>query len=189
MSRIGACLNEMQEVEFLVPYSGDPSVELKRENTFRNVSSGPGRTGITMKVFSFVIPPPSILHKWLLSELFVTVQELKDYFSSSAYGYRGLDSAPAEAGRRRGERTDLEIIFRHFQWASRGYGSCGKWRLILDHHHVQPPGRTRCLLPYRFPADGRFGKVNFRVFVDDSPVFMVLFAREKTSQKLGLLCL
>jgi hypothetical protein len=31
---------------------------------------------------------------------FSSASELKDYFSLSAYGYRGLDSAPLEAGTR-----------------------------------------------------------------------------------------
>lgn len=105
-----SCLNEMQEVEFLVPYSGDPSVELKRENTFGMSVLVPEDWYYDEGFFVRYSSPFDITQVAAL-RAFVTVQELKDYFSSSAYGYRGLDGAPVEAGSRQANGLTWKLYF------------------------------------------------------------------------------
>jgi hypothetical protein len=39
------------------------------------------------------------------------VQEVKDFFSSSAYGYRGLDHAPIEAGVRQANGMTWKLYY------------------------------------------------------------------------------
>ncbi len=105
-----SCLNEMQEVEFLVPYSGDPSVEMKRENTFGMSVLVPEDWYYDEGFFVRYSSPFDITQVAAL-RAFVTVQELKDYFSSSAYGYRGLDGAPVEAGSRQANGLTWKLYF------------------------------------------------------------------------------
>jgi hypothetical protein len=92
-----ACLNNIKEVEFLVPYTGEPAIELITENAFGMTVDIPADWYYDEGFFVRYSSPFDITQVGVFSDT-VTIQELKDYFSSSAYGYRGLDNAPAEAG-------------------------------------------------------------------------------------------
>ena len=94
------CLGQLTPVEFLVPYTGDPAIELKREDL----------NGVSVTI------PPDWLYVdngflWRGSSSFditqvtafrapISVQDLVDYFSSNINGYRGFDGAPTPAGTR-----------------------------------------------------------------------------------------
>ncbi len=91
------CLTSIKDVEFLVPYTGTPAVELKRMNSFGVTLNAPTDWYYDEGFFVRYTSPFDITQVGAFSA-FITIQELKDYFSSSAYGYRGLDGAPAEAG-------------------------------------------------------------------------------------------
>ncbi len=93
------CLNEIQEVKFLVPYTGEPAVELKKKSTFGVTVNAPQDWYYDSGFFVRYSSPFDITQVGAFRAL-ISVQELKDYFSSSAYGYRGLDSAPVETGMR-----------------------------------------------------------------------------------------
>jgi pimeloyl-ACP methyl ester carboxylesterase len=91
------CLNDIKTVDFLVPYTGEPALELKTINAF----------GVNVKVpkdwyfddgFYVRYSSPFDITQIGAFRTLVTVQELKDYFSSSVYGYRGFDGAPIESG-------------------------------------------------------------------------------------------
>jgi pimeloyl-ACP methyl ester carboxylesterase len=104
------CLNTARNVEFLVPYTGEPAIQLKERRTF----------GVTLKVpqewyydsgFFVRYSSPVDITQVGAFRLFVSVQDLKDYFSSSAYGYRGLDHAPIETGVRQANGLTWKLYY------------------------------------------------------------------------------
>lgn len=91
------CLNEMKDVKFLVPYTGDPAIKLTKENTFGVTLDMPSEWYYDNGFFVRYSSPFDVTQVGAF-RAFISIQDLKDYFSSSAYGYRGLDGAPVEAG-------------------------------------------------------------------------------------------
>jgi pimeloyl-ACP methyl ester carboxylesterase len=95
-----ACLNNLPPVEYLIPYAGDPALQLDEQRAFGVTVAVPEDWYPTDDGFfvrgnsAFDITQAGAFR----SEL--TAEELKDYFSSSSNGYRGLDGAPTEAGTR-----------------------------------------------------------------------------------------
>lgn len=95
-----SCLNGIRPVEFLVPYTGTPPLELESARI----------SGVTLKVPSdwfrtednFFIRASSAFDITQMTALRadISVQELVDYFSSGLNGYRDFDSAPQAAGTR-----------------------------------------------------------------------------------------
>ena len=93
------CLGQLSPVKFLAPYTGNPAIELKREDL----------NGVSLMVPDWYFVDEAFL--WRGSSSFditqvtafrapISVQDLVDYFSSSVNGYRGFDGAPAPAGTR-----------------------------------------------------------------------------------------
>ncbi len=105
-----ACLNNIKEVEFLVPYTGEPAIELITENAFGMTVDIPADWYYDEGFFVRYSSPFDITQVGVFSDT-VTIQELKDYFSSSAYGYRGLDNAPAEAGVRDANGLNWKLYY------------------------------------------------------------------------------
>jgi len=104
------CLNAMEDVEFLVPYTGDPAIKLTKAKSF----------GVTLDVpsdwyndegFYVRYSSPFDITQVGAFSINVSVQDLKDYFSSSAYGYRGFDSAPMEAGVREANGLNWKLYY------------------------------------------------------------------------------
>ena len=91
------CLDEIEAVDYLVPYTGEPAIELETVNTFGVKVKMPKDWYYDEGFFVRFSSPFDITQVAALRTL-ISVQELKDYFSSSIYGYRGLDGAPTEAG-------------------------------------------------------------------------------------------
>ena len=94
-----ACLNRLGQVDFLVPYTGNPLLPLDT----RKVS------GISVDapedwhyLDGFFLRGSSSLDITQIGILRANVSaaELKDWFSLGAYGYRGLDTAPINVGQR-----------------------------------------------------------------------------------------
>jgi pimeloyl-ACP methyl ester carboxylesterase len=94
-----SCLNEIGNVEFLVPYTGEPAIKLKKQNSAGLTVNAPEEWFYDEGFFVRYASPFDVTQVGAFS-VNVTVQELTDYFSSSVYGYRELDSAPAEVGAR-----------------------------------------------------------------------------------------
>lgn len=94
------CMDDLKKVEFLTPYTGTPPLKMTSTELF----------GITVDVpddwywdwfggfFVRANSPFDITQIGAFRTYFSSASELKDYFSLSAYGYRGLDAAPIEAG-------------------------------------------------------------------------------------------
>lgn len=104
------CLNEIKAVEFLVPYTGNPAIELTKEDTFGMTVDVPADWYYDQGFFVRYSSPFDITQVGAFSA-YITVQELKDYFSSSAYGYRGLDGAPVEAGIREAHGLTWKLYY------------------------------------------------------------------------------
>jgi len=95
------CLNQKGNVRFLVPYTGKPALELKWVSV----------NGVSVRVpekwisggDGFYLRGSSPLDITQVGVLQVdrSAAELKDWLSSKAYGYRGLDMAPIQTGQRR----------------------------------------------------------------------------------------
>ena len=94
------CMKDLKKIEFLTPYTGTPPIEMTSTELF----------GITVDVpddwywdwfggfFVRASSPFDITQIGAFRTYFSSASQLKDYFSLSAYGYRGLDAAPIEAG-------------------------------------------------------------------------------------------
>ncbi len=95
-----SCLNDLPVVEYLVPYTGDPSIELEEQDFFGVTVDVPKDWLFTFDGFLVRGDSAFDVTQAGAFRAFLSVAELKDYFSLSAYGYRGLDGAPLEAGTR-----------------------------------------------------------------------------------------
>jgi pimeloyl-ACP methyl ester carboxylesterase len=94
------CLNELQPVDFVVPYTGEPPIELK------NVRVG----GVSLDVpsdwnsldggFYYRGNSPFDITEVGILRVPISSTDIEDWFSQKAYGYRGLDSALVPAGQR-----------------------------------------------------------------------------------------
>lgn len=104
------CLNEMKDVTFLVPYTGDPAIKLTKENTFGVTLDMPSDWYYDNGFFVRYSSPFDITQVGAF-RAFISIQDLKDYFSSSAYGYRGLDGAPVEAGVREANGRTWKLYY------------------------------------------------------------------------------
>lgn len=95
-----SCMNELPKVELLIPYTGDPPLELEQQRVY----------GVTVEIpkdwYSFGdgffarANSPFDITQVTAFRADITVQDLVDYFSSSINGYRGMDGAPVMAGTR-----------------------------------------------------------------------------------------
>ncbi len=93
------CMGELKAVDFLTPYTGDPTLSMSREELFGVTVDIPddwfyGGDGFFIRGNSAF----DITQVGAFRTFFSSASELKDFFSLSAYGYRGLDAAPLEAG-------------------------------------------------------------------------------------------
>jgi len=104
------CLNASRNIEFLVPYTGEPAIELKRQNTLGMTLDVPHTWRYDSGFFVRYSSPFDITQVGAF-RLPISVQDLKDYFSSSAYGYRGLDNAPVEDGMRQANGMTWRLYY------------------------------------------------------------------------------
>jgi pimeloyl-ACP methyl ester carboxylesterase len=103
------CLEDLPKVKFLVPYTGEPALELKEEDLFGITVDIPEDWFFTFD--GFFVRGASVFDITQVGAFraFLSAGELKDYFSLSAYGYRGLDGAPVEAGTMRANGLDWKL--------------------------------------------------------------------------------
>jgi hypothetical protein len=95
------CLNGRKEAAFLTPYTGNPAIEMDATKvTGVSVDAPKGWSAVGDGFYARMSSPLDITQIGIMRASYVTTDELKDFLSSSTYGYRGLDSAPANAGQR-----------------------------------------------------------------------------------------
>lgn len=95
-----SCLATDPGVDFLVPYTGTPPLELERARVFGVSVKAPRDWTLTEDGFFVRAASPFDITQATALRSFIGPQELVDYFSSSMNGYRGLDGAPVESGAR-----------------------------------------------------------------------------------------
>lgn len=94
------CLNKLDPVDFIVPYTGDPPLTLETRNVFGVTVDGPEDWLYLGDGFFFRGNSSLDITQIGILQADVSAHELVDWFSLGAYGYRGLDTAPAKVGQR-----------------------------------------------------------------------------------------
>lgn len=104
------CLNDLKAVDFLTPYTGNPPLSMSSEEMFGVTAYVPDDWHYSNDGF-FVRGDSAfdITQVGAFRLYFVSASDLKDYFSLSAYGYRGFDKAPLEAGIRSSNGLDWKL--------------------------------------------------------------------------------
>lgn len=95
-----SCLDKMSEVHFLVPYTGTPALQSRTVNLGGISAKVPEDWYPTGDGFYLRGNSPLDITQIGLLQARVSAAELVDWFSSKAYGYRGLDTALIQAGQR-----------------------------------------------------------------------------------------
>jgi len=95
------CLEDLTPVNFVVPYTGNPPLELETRDVWGVSVEGPRDWYYLGDGFFFRGNSPLDITQAGLFLADLTADELKDWFSLSAYGYRGLDAAPSKVGEQR----------------------------------------------------------------------------------------
>jgi hypothetical protein len=91
------CMDDLDDVDFVVPYTGDPPLELETKDAWGVSVEGPADWFYFGGIFIRGNSPLDTTLVGVFQDV-RTPEELVDWFSLSAYGYRGLDSAPAKVG-------------------------------------------------------------------------------------------
>jgi hypothetical protein len=93
-----SCMNNLKPVKFLVPYTGDPALPLRTVQANGVSVKVPEEWAYVDDGFYMRNSSPLDITQVGFVRVNIGAQELQDWFSLEAYGYRGLDSAPIEAG-------------------------------------------------------------------------------------------
>lgn len=94
------CMDELEQVDFLVPYTGEPAIELKTTRLMGISVDAPKDWFNIGDGFFFRGSSSLDITQIGVLRASLTAEELKDWFSLSIYGYRGLDTAPVKASQR-----------------------------------------------------------------------------------------
>ncbi len=94
------CLNRLDQVDFLLPYTGIPALSLSRQRSLGVTVDAPDDWYSYGDGFFIRGNSPMDITQIGALRTDISVEELKDWFSLSAYGYRGLDAAPVSVGKR-----------------------------------------------------------------------------------------
>jgi hypothetical protein len=105
------CLNSIQPVKFLVPYTGDPPLELEKQTVFGVTSMVPKGWKLTRDGFFARNSSAFDITQVAALRVNASVQELVDYFSSSINGYRGLDGPPVPSGSRETSKYSWTLYY------------------------------------------------------------------------------
>ena len=96
-----SCIEDLEAVDFIVPYTGKPPLELETTDVWGVTVKGPSDWYYLGDGFFFRGNSPLDTTLVGVFQDYLTPEELVDWFSVSAYGYRGLDSAPFQVGQRK----------------------------------------------------------------------------------------
>ena len=94
------CLNDLEAVDFIVPYTGKPPLSLETRDVWDVTVDGPQDWFYLGDGFFFRGNSLLDITQIGVIEAPITADELVDWFSLGAYGYRGLDTAPFKVGQR-----------------------------------------------------------------------------------------
>jgi len=94
----GTCMSELKQVGFLVPYTGSTEISLQKEKVMGISVEAPEDWYDLGDGFFFRGSSALDITQIGILQARLSTDELKDWFSLSAYGYRGLDTAPVSTG-------------------------------------------------------------------------------------------
>lgn len=94
------CLDDLEPVDFVVPYTGNPPLLLTTTDVWGITVDAPADWLSLGDGFFFRANSPLDITQIGVFEDYLTPEELVDWFSLGAYGYRGLDSPPFQVGQR-----------------------------------------------------------------------------------------
>jgi pimeloyl-ACP methyl ester carboxylesterase len=95
-----SCMDKLEKVKFLVPYTGSSKLLLKKEQVMGVSVDAPADWRYLGDGFFFRGSSALDITQIGILRARLSADKLKDWFSLSAYGYRGLDTAPINAGQR-----------------------------------------------------------------------------------------
>jgi hypothetical protein len=90
-------MDKLEQVEFLVPYTGNPPLEMDKTKTGGISVNAPVEWLNLGDGFFFRGSSSLDITQIGVFQARLTAEELKDWFSLGIYGYRGLDSAPLKS--------------------------------------------------------------------------------------------
>jgi pimeloyl-ACP methyl ester carboxylesterase len=94
------CLNDLASVDFIVPYTGDPPLALETSKVMGVTLDGPKDWLTLGDGFFFRGNSLVDITQIGIIQADLSADDLVDWFSLGAYGYRGLDTAPFKVGER-----------------------------------------------------------------------------------------
>ena len=95
-----SCMNDLEQVNFLVPYTGNPSLPLDMAKVMGVSVEAPQDWYNLGDGFFFRGSSSLDITQIGVLRARVSAEELMDWFSLGAYGYRGLDTAPLKSSQR-----------------------------------------------------------------------------------------
>jgi len=95
-----SCMNKLEKVNFLIPYTGNPPLALDKTKVMGVSVNAPENWYNTEDGFFYRGDSSLDITQIGILRARVTAEELKNWFSLGAYGYRGLDTAPQKTGQR-----------------------------------------------------------------------------------------
>jgi TAP-like protein len=104
-----SCLNNMSGIHFITPYTGTPAIKLTTVDLGGASARVPEDWTDVGDGFYFRDESPFDITTIGLLDVDVSPTQLKNWISLKAYGYRGLDSAPVEAGARKTDNLNWTL--------------------------------------------------------------------------------
>jgi pimeloyl-ACP methyl ester carboxylesterase len=95
------CLDDLAPVDFIVPYTGEPPQKMETNDVWGVTVKAPSDWYNLGDGFFFRGNSPLDITQIGVFQDYLTPEELVDWFSLGAYGYRGLDSPPFQVGQRK----------------------------------------------------------------------------------------
>jgi hypothetical protein len=104
-----SCLNKMSGIDFLTPYTGNPALKLTKVDIGGATAEVPEDWKPSGDGFFFRNGSPFDITTVGLLIANVSSAELRNWISMKAYGYRGLDAAPTQAGSRKANNLNWTL--------------------------------------------------------------------------------
>jgi len=95
-----SCMSRLGQVNFLVPYTGSPELSMHTERVMGVSVEAPDDWRYIGDGFFYRGSSPLDITQIGIIHAKLSADELKDWFSLGAYGFRGLDAAPVSSGKR-----------------------------------------------------------------------------------------
>jgi pimeloyl-ACP methyl ester carboxylesterase len=128
-----SCMNELKPVDFVVPYTGNPPLPLKSIQASGLSVDVPSEWRSLGEGFYYRGNSPFDITEAGILRIPISSQDIENFFSLKAYGYRGLDSPLIPAG----QREANGLVWRLFTSSSYGrpvdiaMADDGGWSIVV----------------------------------------------------------